>query len=390
MRRGSRGRELVGEFGGGGAPGVGGFAVLVHFAEDHFSAGGLQDAGDGDVNGFADHFAGVIDDDHGAVVEVADALIELLALFEDEDDHVLAGEDDGLEGVGEVVDVEDLDVVEVGDLVEVEVVGDDFGLPFFGQLEELEVDFADGGEVVGDDLDLDGVAGLHALEHVEAAAAALALGSVGGVGDDLELAEDELGDDHGAVNESGFGDVCDATVDDDGGVEDLGAAAGGALAGEDDAESGGVEQVAFAGADEQAYVSHEQQDEDLQDGGGGAGQRRGAQDQAEERGAEDAEDAAEYGSDEAAEAEGAHAQLKDDDQAGRRGSGDAADPSGEAEGLEEVANSGQQGDKKNTNKYEIHEGPLPQALRNVRPPAQLGSMPAGAGDRQAGSCWGRW
>ena len=117
----------------------------------------------------------MIDNDHGAVVEIPDSLVVFLAFLEDEDGHALAGQDDGLEGVGEVVDVENLDVVEVGDLVEVEVVGDDLGLPHLGQFEQLEIHFTNGWKVVRDNLDLDGGVGLHALEHVKAAAASLTL-----------------------------------------------------------------------------------------------------------------------------------------------------------------------------------------------------------------------
>ncbi len=66
--------------------------------------------------------------------------------------------------------------------------------------------------------------GLHALQHIEAAAAALALGAVGGVGHHLQLAQHKLRHHHHAINEAGLGDVGDAAVDDDAGVEHLGAA----------------------------------------------------------------------------------------------------------------------------------------------------------------------
>src|ERR1035441_3686085 len=57
---------------------------LLHLAEDHLAAGGLQHAGDGDLDRLADHLAGVIDHHHRSVVQVADALVELLALFENQ------------------------------------------------------------------------------------------------------------------------------------------------------------------------------------------------------------------------------------------------------------------------------------------------------------------
>ena len=139
--------------------------------------------------------------------------------------HALAGQNHGLEGVGQIVDVEHFNVVQVGHLVQVEVVGDDLGLPLLGQLQQLEVDFADGGKIVGDDLNLELGVGLHALQHVKAAAAALALGTIGGVGHHLELAEHELRHHQRAVDKAGFGDVGNAPVDDDASVQDFGAAA---------------------------------------------------------------------------------------------------------------------------------------------------------------------
>ena len=115
--------------------------------------------------------------------------------------------------------------MQVGHLVQVEVVGDDLGLPLLGQLEQLQVHFADGGKIVGHNLHLDLVVGLHALQHIQAAAAALALGAVGRVGHHLQLAQHELRHHQHAVDKSGFGDVGDAAVDDDARIQHLGAAA---------------------------------------------------------------------------------------------------------------------------------------------------------------------
>src|SRR5579859_7222802 len=50
-------------------------AVLVDAAEDHFAAGSLQNAGHRDLHIAADHSARVVDDHHGAVIEIADALV---------------------------------------------------------------------------------------------------------------------------------------------------------------------------------------------------------------------------------------------------------------------------------------------------------------------------
>ena len=50
---------------------------------------------------------------------------------------------------------------------------------------------------------------------------AVALERVGGIGDELQLPQHELRRDDDAVEEAGLGDVCDAAVDDDAGVENL-------------------------------------------------------------------------------------------------------------------------------------------------------------------------
>ena len=78
----------------------------------------------------------------------------------------------------------------------------------------------DVGKVDVGDHDVDAGHLLDLLQDVEAAAAAVALQRVGGVGDELQLLEHELRDDQRAVEEAGLADVGDAAVDDDAGVED--------------------------------------------------------------------------------------------------------------------------------------------------------------------------
>src|SRR5262252_7916162 len=73
--------------------------ALVELAEDHLAGGGLEHAGDRDIDRLGDHLLGVIDYHHGAVIEIGDALVVLLALFENEDAHGLAGQHDRLERV---------------------------------------------------------------------------------------------------------------------------------------------------------------------------------------------------------------------------------------------------------------------------------------------------
>jgi len=56
-------------------------------AEDHLAGSCLEHAGHGRLNGLSDHLSGVVNNDHCAVIEVGYALIEFLALLQDEDFH---------------------------------------------------------------------------------------------------------------------------------------------------------------------------------------------------------------------------------------------------------------------------------------------------------------
>ena len=194
---------------------------VVKAPEDHFTSGGLQDAGDGDVDGSGDHFFGVIDHHHGAVVKIGDALVVLFALLQDKDAHGFAGENDGLEGVGKIVDVEDLHAVELGNLIQIEVVGHDFAAVDLGEFDQLHVDFGNVGEVVFEDPHVQLGHLLNALEDVESTAPAVSFEGVGGIGNHLQFTQDELRNDQGSVEEAGFDDVGDASVDDHAGIEDF-------------------------------------------------------------------------------------------------------------------------------------------------------------------------
>ena len=161
-----------------------------------------------------------LDDDHRAVVEEADALARLLALLDDPDAELLAGQDRRLDRVRQRVDVQDPDALQLGDAVEVEVVGQDRPAARRGERDELGVDLGDVGDVVLDDLDRRRRFLLHPVEDLETAPAAVAAQRVGAVGDVLELVEDEARDDERAVDEARFDDLGDPAVDDRARVDD--------------------------------------------------------------------------------------------------------------------------------------------------------------------------
>ncbi len=108
----------------------------------------------------------------------------------------------------------------------------------------------------------------------------------------MQLAQHELRNHDDAVEESGLGDVGDAAVDDDAGIENLVALLALLLAAEDAAQRRQVQQVALVRAHDQADVGHQQHDQDLQEALGVSRSKAVANHQSEQVGAEDAEDAA--------------------------------------------------------------------------------------------------
>src|SRR5487761_2541416 len=69
---------------------------LLGMGEDHAASHRLQDARYRDFDGGLHVCLAVLDDDHRAIIQVADALAWLLALLHDLDSHVFAGQQNRL------------------------------------------------------------------------------------------------------------------------------------------------------------------------------------------------------------------------------------------------------------------------------------------------------
>src|ERR1019366_1433550 len=248
---------------------------------------------------------------HGAVIQVSHALVILLPLFEDEDPHGLAGQHDGLERIGQFRSVQHLDAVQLGHFVEVEIVGDDFAVVDLGKFDELHVHVADVREVFFGDLHREVGHFLDTLQDVEAAAAAVALHGVGRIGHQLQLTQHKLRNHYHAVQEAGFGDVGDAAVDDDTGVENLERFLRRLLAAKNAAERRQVEHVALLGAHDHADVGHPQEQANLQ-----VGRRRGfGKHQGHQKRAEDPQNGSRRSADQTFEANLLQADFEKDDAA---------------------------------------------------------------------------
>src|ERR1700688_513499 len=199
---------------------VDGVNAVVKPAEDHFAGSGLKNAGYGNVDGAGYHLFGVVHHHHGAVVQISDALVVLFAFFENKHAHRFTRQHDGLERVSQLIDVQDLDAVKLGNFVQVEIVGHDLAVVNFGELDQLHVHFRDIGEVILENLNVKLGHLLDALQNVQAAASAIALERIGRVRHQLQFAEYELGDYQRTIQETRLNNVGDATVDNNASIQD--------------------------------------------------------------------------------------------------------------------------------------------------------------------------
>src|SRR5580692_8421467 len=375
-------------YGLGHAAGAG-EGAFVPLAEDHFSCCRLQHRRDRYVDGFADHFPCVVHDHHGAVIEIGDTLVVFLTFFEDEDLHDLAGQHDGLERVRQLVNVQYFDALQLRDFVQIEVVGDDLAFVDFGQLDQLEIHFADGGEIVFHDLDLQRGHFLQALQNVEAAAAAVALQRVGRIGHELQFAQHELRSNDDAVEEAGLGNVGDAAVDDDAGVEDLVALLALLFATKHSAQRCQVQQVAFARTHNQAHVCHQQHDQDLKKALGAAGRHTAANHQRKQVSPADAEDAPDGRADQPFQAHSAQLPFEQNYPRANQGADSGVEVPRQSERSNDETSSRNYDDKKKTYKNQIHSYDLPRMQHAgdlARCTGAISSPPqAGIGK----SAWGR-
>src|SRR5438132_7327577 len=143
------------------------FRLFPQTAKNHLAGGGLQHAGHRNIGVAANQAARVINHDHGAVIEIRHALVILFALFQNEHAHRFAGKHDRLERIGQLVDVEHADAAKLGNFVEIEIVGDDYGVELFAQLDQFEIYFAHGGKIGFDNLNVERAVVLQTIEHVQ-------------------------------------------------------------------------------------------------------------------------------------------------------------------------------------------------------------------------------
>src|SRR6185503_19673865 len=131
------------------------FRFFPETAEDHLAGSSLQHAGHRNVGVLADQTARIVDHHHRAIVEIGHALIVFLAFLQDENPHRLAWEYDRLERICQLINIEHADSAQLGDFVQIEVVGDDHRVELFAELDQFQINFAHGGKVSLYDLNVE-------------------------------------------------------------------------------------------------------------------------------------------------------------------------------------------------------------------------------------------
>src|SRR5689334_10382657 len=238
-------------------------AIIIP-AKDHLSGGGLVNRCYDDIHRLVNGPPASVNHHHGPIVQVSHALVVFLAFAQDENAHGLARQNHRLQRVRELIDVEHIQPLQGSHFVQVVVIGHDLGVVPFGQFDQLQVHFGDLREIVFGDLDLQVRHLLHSLQDLETAPATLPLEAIGRVRHQLEFPQDKLRHNQHALEKVRFANIRDPAVDDDAGVQDFRLGASFLHVAKEAAQGLQIQHVPFAGAENQANVSHHKKNADIQ------------------------------------------------------------------------------------------------------------------------------
>src|ERR1700739_2319537 len=217
------------------------------------------------------------------------------------------------------------------------MVGDNLRPGAWGQLDQLLIHGRGAGNFCLEEACIQPSHLLQALEHLQAAAAALALKRVRGIGDVLKFVKNEARDSERAVEEMSFANIGDAAVDQSAGVQKLQCLR--ARSGNfHRAWQGNMAQIApFERANHHAEIAESEQRSKFEEGLGrfrlsGAGNHEG-----HEEGSEQTEDGTAGTSHKPADLRAAHAQLRQQNNHGDKEAEASGGQAGESEGTEAIA-----------------------------------------------------
>ena len=197
----------------------GGNRTRPNFGKDNDARAGLEQGLNLGFNMLADEGLGVVDDHHRAIGEITDALSLVLAFADDFQVQGFTGEQNDFEAFGDFMEVHVIDLLQLGNLGEIVVVGVEPGVEVACQADEFGVHFLFLGKIAIVNAHFDVGVALDTIEHFESAAAAGAFDGVTGIGDLLEFSEHKTRHDDQAFEEMGLNQIGDAPINDDAGIE---------------------------------------------------------------------------------------------------------------------------------------------------------------------------
>src|ERR1019366_1122991 len=191
----------------------------LQVGKDDDARAGLELALDLHFDLLAHRAMGVVDHHHRAIGQIANALAFVLAFADDAQGDRFARQEDDPERFGQVVQVDVIDLLQLGDIAPVVVVGIELGTQVTRQAHQLRINFRFFREVAIVDLDFIARVALDAIEHLQTAAAPGALNGVVGIGDLLELLQHKAWHDDQPLDKIRLDQVGNAAIHDDAGIE---------------------------------------------------------------------------------------------------------------------------------------------------------------------------
>src|SRR5699024_5832088 len=154
---------------------------------------------------------------HCTILKVADTLVFRFAGFRHEKIEFIPLDDDHLDRVRELIDIEHFDLMELADLVEIVICGDNSTILLFGQFYQLVIHIK---FFVVSRHNINAFAQfLQRIEHIQTSFALVPFDRVRRIRDELQFIEHKLRDDELSFNESSFQYIHYSTIYDCAGIK---------------------------------------------------------------------------------------------------------------------------------------------------------------------------
>ena len=179
----------------------------------------MQYACDRDFNGHTHKLSSTFNDDHSTVVQVTNALSEFFAVLHDFNKDIFTWKQHRFHGVGQFVNIEYFYALQLGNTVEVKVVGDNGAMQGACHFDEFAINLHHVLHVGIGDLNRNGGIFLQAVKHLKPAPTAITAHCVSRIGDTLQFVEDEAGDQQRAGDEACLADIGNTPINNGAGIQ---------------------------------------------------------------------------------------------------------------------------------------------------------------------------